>query len=849
MREKYQTWHGTIALFVVLLAYFITTYKFNPGLEFTVSGQLESDLPARILWDYGNGYDNRHYVEVELSAGRSDSAKPLGNILIEPAGFKDEKSRGYLAWIVVPAHYLESESYVLTGRHHWGTWFNIGKRRTGRQLALFPGSSIQFKTNKNSYVIYQFKAPQAGYVKVTSDSGPERYYNGYGKNPNWDVNTIYYRESLSDKIRFVSLPFQRQKTWFTLPNHHIKSLRLETSSDQVNGAEAFDSLKILHPAGINAASGGPVVLQDIHINGRSIARNEADVRLSISRGDNNLILEKAGDAITIEGAILSYDIYFADESEVDSVEILQNGTSLGLKQATEQHKNISITGSAPLKWPASAIESCRIKDTQGVLHTFVREGDDPLDAVEMSLQSVAQSKFSPLLLSIQVLLAACIAGLFHMVQQRLINLTSTSHSGFVKQVFIENRRWLFWTFLVCGIGVNFLYLAAEWPGSMTPDSIFVHQEIKKLRITNHHPYSYSLLVLALHNIWDAPVVNIFLQIFTFHLLSSYFFYFLYTRGLKLYIIIPCFLLVLFSFPINLYNITIWKDIPFTTLVLFWALFLTYLYYLRIYEKIRVSYGLGAVLLLSILFLLLLSLRHNGIVYLPFIPIMLLLFCRAKPSWFTKFCILSGVLCVLYYLIFPDYVLFKKPKLNNFAKHTISRSVNELSSITEEDQKEYYLEHYLGDRTREFVGTLGTSPKALAWMNDMREPPQRWFSYDQAKADMVTRPASEALASVLGKILKTTEYTGIDSGRFIFWNSSFALVALIIIFFLYKWLPLSAFYSFFFLYQTVGMYFVVWERWRYLYYLYLAGLFLVPIVLFEIYKLRNKDETYHSSTLL
>ena len=135
--------------------------------------------------------------------------------------------------------------------------------------------------------------------------------------------------------------------------------------------------------------------------------------------------------------------------------------------------------------------------------------------------------------------------------------------------------------------------------------------------------------------------------------------------------------------------------------------------------------------------------------------------------------------------------------------------------------------------------MGTSPVASTWYTDTHHPPQEWLSIREMRSDMLYNPRSDYLSEKLDKILrKTTKYTGISSGRFIYWNSSFAFAGLCLIFILYKWLPVSAFYSSFFLYQAFFMYFVVWPRWRYLYFLYLGGVFLIPLVFFEIKKIMN-----------
>jgi hypothetical protein len=116
---------------------------------------------------------------------------------------------------------------------------------------------------------------------------------------------------------------------------------------------------------------------------------------------------------------------------------------------------------------------------------------------------------------------------------------------------------------------------------------------------------------------------------------------------------------------------------------------------------------------------------------------------------------------------------------------------------------------------------------------MDTPPQRWVSVDEARAEMRKVTISPLLSSWNKKLLNTLEYSGVFKGRFVFWNCLFFLVAMTGAVFLARWFTLSAFYSAFYLYQTAVMFVVVWPRWRYMYYLYLGGVFLVPVFLFEL----------------
>ena len=107
----------------------------------------------------------------------------------------------------------------------------------------------------------------------------------------------------------------------------------------------------------------------------------------------------------------------------------------------------------------------------------------------VDLEGVDQPGFSLLLFTVQF----CLAGFIALCTGKLLLMMSGVWSGsylkIIHTLFISEKKWFFWCILFCGLAVNFLYLAADWPGSMTPDSIFMHKELKRLQFTNHHPYS------------------------------------------------------------------------------------------------------------------------------------------------------------------------------------------------------------------------------------------------------------------------------------------------------------------------------------------------------------------------
>lgn len=846
MHSTHRLRYLTFALFVFLSIYFTGTYKYFPGLEVRVSGSLEKNISGKIYWDYGYGFNELDSTAIMLHDGTESLQGSLGKVRIEPAGFKNDSSEDYRAWIVVPKECYKSRDYVLKGEHHWGRWLQINKENTGRQLALFPGASVEFQAKANTFPIYIYKAPESGFVKIQSDNGPIRYYDGYGAfdkragiNRKWNILPVIYSHGGVAPLPFISaIGDSRKHASIGLPHQEIKRIKFDLSNRIVKDVHPYQRIRISGGTPGSEKDKKQCHIKSIFVNGQNISSNREIEILSAGGKREDFILDNRDDSVELVGDIYSYDVVFAPESESKEVEISYDDDTTTVGSPVKRSGEERVSGRAEVVYNQFLINKVGITGADGNTYTFENESpQDPL-VVSIGLEGVIQTSSSTFLIVFQLFVACAIAFLFHYFSKRFCLSGSSSQKSLLVRLFVSEKRWFFWTILLIGLSVNLLYLAADWPGSMSPDSVFSHKETKLLKFTNHHPYSYSLLMLGLQNIFDAPVATVFFQLVLFHLLCASFFYFLYKWGVKLYLLLPFYLLVPLSVPVNLLNITVWKDVPYSLAVLFWAFFLAYLACQRWYKQKTYSADLATTVLLSVLFLMLCSLRHNGLVYLPYVPFALLVICRVSVRWLVKFVLVSSVVMTVYYFVLPPYVLYKKPKANGYAKMEVTKHMGQMGAVAKGENK-YFLEHYLAERTRKFVATLGTSPKASTWYNDMHNPPARWLVVDEIRAEMATRPLSSFLAGQLSKILKTRYFTGFTSGRFVHWNSLFGFVGLLLIALLYKWLPVSAFYSSFFLYQGFFMYFFTWERWRYLYFIYLGGMFLLPIVTLELTKIRAK----------
>ena len=830
---------GCFALFIVLAAYFTVTYSYYPGMSIGFNGSLERSIRGKLYWDYGDGFTDLDYIPVTLSAEDEEDHESLGDISVEASGLKNDKSRDHMVWLVMPEELIQTGDYSIEGKHQWMHWLTLPRQKRnnlakkGRQLALFPGSKIWLQNTLFSQQLYFFKTPDSGIVRISSENGPERFFDGYGKNRRLRVSNFLYSWDVSGQIDTIKDPFRQKKLKrLPLPHQKIRSIKFKpVKEDLITGVRTIDHL-IIRPSSPDGGAHN-LVISSIKINGKRINAGTSGTDFNLSSVGDHYVFDSVDQYIEINHQIYSFEIEYLSGNNQTSLLVQSNGAQqLNVIEKRQPSGAHLLQKQAEFEYLGLTLESLEIEDAQGSTTLFSLDGSDNLTYHIEDLREIKQRQFNPLLFSVQLATAAITALVCYWLSTLLPFERSKTISALVREVFLYNGRWLFWLLFFTGCMINLIWLSAEWPGSLTPDSVHVHSGLKQLKITNHHPYLYSLFILGLYNIYDSPLTVIIFQILSYNGLVAGFMYVLYKNGIKWWVILPLCSAIFLLIPVNLFNMTVWKDIPFTTLLLFWVFFITICYHKKIYTKTPVELSNIELILLALLFLSLCTFRHNGVIYIIFIPVYLFCFSTINRYWLMKFFGLSAALFVLYYIIVPPYVLYNDTKKNSFAGHVASRTVERAAEITGK-RDGYFLEHYLADRMRIFISSLGTSPKASTWYNDMNNPPQRWFSVDELRSVYKTHPPSEKLEKLKNKLLQSREYQGFTKGRFLHWNSLFSLLGLILIFLLYKWLPLSALYSSFFLFQTAALFFVVWARWRYMYFLYLGGFFLLFVILLEL----------------
>lgn len=185
-------------------------------------------------------------------------------------------------------------------------------------------------------------------------------------------------------------------------------------------------------------------------------------------------------------------------------------------------------------------------------------------------------------------------------------ITAYNHSGVQAPEYSTAK--LYSIFLGILLFCWSLYIIAFFPGNMSVDSFIMwKQAIGKFQLSEEHPVFYALIMRALTSIWQSPaIVAIFHVVFLAAVCSS-FLVFLYKAG------IPVKWLIIFTaltgiMPANgIMAVTIWKDIPYCTALLWLTLILAEL----VTKRYIFSYKSTLICLTASLVGVAL-LRHNGV---------------------------------------------------------------------------------------------------------------------------------------------------------------------------------------------------------------------------------------------
>ncbi len=182
---------------------------------------------------------------------------------------------------------------------------------------------------------------------------------------------------------------------------------------------------------------------------------------------------------------------------------------------------------------------------------------------------------------------------------------------------IRNNK-AFWVFFWISTIIFTMWWVAFFPAIMTGDSFTQWTEASAFKFFNWHPYLSTLSILLLRKIYDSPTIIVITQLLATSAIFSYIFSYFLKKGVNKYLIGILFTIFATSIPIGIYNITLWKDIPFSL----GLVFLSFLVSKSFLEK-----KLSNIPLLLILLTIACFFRHNGLVNVGIVPIIFLIYLR------------------------------------------------------------------------------------------------------------------------------------------------------------------------------------------------------------------------------
>jgi hypothetical protein len=383
------------------------------------------------------------------------------------------------------------------------------------------------------------------------------------------------------------------------------------------------------------------------------------------------------------------------------------------------------------------------------------------------------------------------------------------------------KRYVFWIMFGSSTAVFGIWLAAFWPGVMSIDSLKVWRAAMLPDVyLNDHPFLNVILYKYLYQIWNSPAVVPLAQVILSALLVSWFSFRLYRQGVSLKTVIPCLLFILCSVPVAVYNLMLWKDIPFALLTVFWACLLTKLYQER--RQGRLQWTRQRIFALLLLGSALGLIRHNGLVYLAVLPILFLVL-RLVP--------LKKALTGLAVLLLAGGIAFAALHAagrtggtgfltREIGNYTGRLSVHDIAGDAERTLREYMTVLDINQTEQGWDKFHYYFQDRYAWWFLLHAG---WWDVYPYKEAVVPFPRLRKAA------LQVYEKSNQEPWVRLSWNPVWLLALLPVLTLLFRWLPNTAILGTVLLAGALPLVYLRIFNWRYYYFLYF-GLLFIPAFL-------------------
>ncbi|MGX9727095.1 MAG: hypothetical protein ACTFAK_07175 [Candidatus Electronema sp. VV] len=412
----------------------------------------------------------------------------------------------------------------------------------------------------------------------------------------------------------------------------------------------------------------------------------------------------------------------------------------------------------------------------------------------------------------------CFALLSAWLLTALLRFAGTLHGG-----LLAHQRYWFWLMLATGLTVFGAWLVAFWPGVISVDSMKIWRAALLPDVyLNDHPFLNVILYKYLRHIWSNPAVVPLAQVLLSSLLPAWFGFWIFRQGAPLPLVLLWLLLVFSSVSLGVYNTVLWKDIPFALLVVFWACILV-----RMRAERPLQWTKQRACALLLLGLALGLIRHNGLVYLAVLPVLLLLLrlvpLRKALLVFTALLLIAGTgLAGLHLAGKTGGFSFLSQELRKYSRRLsiqgiaddaqqLRRQYMTVLNINQTGQQWDKFHHYFQDRQ--------------AWWFLLRSG---WWDVHPYQK---TSPPFPNLHKAGLRVYEKSYHT---PWVWLSWNPVWLLAVLPLLPLLFYWLPNSAILSAVLLAGALPLVYLRIFNWRYYYFLYLGLLYLPAFILLDIF---------------
>lgn len=230
------------------------------------------------------------------------------------------------------------------------------------------------------------------------------------------------------------------------------------------------------------------------------------------------------------------------------------------------------------------------------------------------------------------------------------NLINKTYSN-LKNFIVKNK--IFFSYFVIFILIYSIWLLAFYPGALSYDSIYQWEQVQKFEFSALTVPLHTYLIYLLSRIWNNPaVVSIFQILFT-SFLFAYFLDFFVKQKISKKIVNLVFIVLAISPVFGIYNVTPWKDVFYTQLILLLGT-------IWVKDCIRgyVENNNFKLILFSIAVVVTSLMRLNGLIYLVIIPLLYYFTKLINFKTLIKISVFVGVAYFLLGIIFPKIINVK-----------------------------------------------------------------------------------------------------------------------------------------------------------------------------------------------